>query len=78
MQLDYVWVVQLLQQRNLSECSLRIGGVLEGIEYFFEGEGVASLLVSDFPDVSVGSTADLLLQAVSLEDVGFDLLCHSL
>ena len=34
-QLDYVWMLKLLEQDDLAICSLGIGWMLEGIEYFF-------------------------------------------
>ena len=38
-QLDYILVVQLVQEHDLAERSLCIGGVLEGIKYLLQSHG---------------------------------------
>jgi hypothetical protein len=40
-QFDYVGVVKLLQEGDLAEGALCVGGVLEGIEDLFECEGIS-------------------------------------
>lgn len=77
-QLDDVGVVELLEERDLSEGALCVGGVLEGIEDLFECEGISGFLIRNFPDVAVGATAHLFHQAVFLENVCFYLFCHFL
>ena len=49
-------VLQFVEEGNLAEGALGVGGVLECIEYFLEGEGLSGLAVGDLPDVSVGSS----------------------
>ena len=60
MKLDYVGMVELVQEDDFAESALGIGGVLERIEYFLEGESLVGFFISYFPDVPVGSAAKLL------------------
>ncbi len=61
---------------DLTVGPLGVNGVLEGVEYFFEREGGVCLAVIDFPDVTVGTWADLFGEGVSGKDVIFNLFCH--
>lgn len=54
-QLDYVVVIEFVQVADLSVGSLRVYGVLEGVEYFFESESGVGLAIRNFPDVTVGA-----------------------
>jgi hypothetical protein len=56
-QFDDVRVVEFMQEHNFAIGPLRIGGVLEGIEYLFKRENLSSFFVGDFPDMSIGTTA---------------------
>lgn len=76
MKFDNVWVVELLKEDNLAKGALSICGMLERIKNFLESESVAGLLVGDFPDVAVRSTAHLLEKSIFLEDMCFHLFCH--
>ena len=56
LQSDYVLVPgQLLQENNFTECALSIGGVLEGVKVFLEGNDLLGPLVNGLPDDAVGS-----------------------
>lgn len=44
----------------LTISTLRIGGILEGIEYFFEGDNLFGLFIDGFPDDTVGSFTKFL------------------
>ena len=55
-QFDYVGVIDLFQDGDLTEGSLGIGAVLEGLEDFFEGEELGGLIeFGHFPNMTVGS-----------------------
>jgi hypothetical protein len=75
-QLHDVRMVQLLQESDLAESSLRVGGVLEGIEDLLERQCLTRFLFGDLPDVTVCPAAHLFEQRVLFEDVSLDLLCH--
>jgi hypothetical protein len=75
---DYVGVVHLVQQRDLAEGALGVSRMLERIEYLFEGNDCLGLSVDGLPDVSVGSTAHLLHELESFDDMFFHLFAHFL
>ena len=53
---DYVGVIDLFEDGNLTEGSLGISAVLEGLEDFFEGEELGGLIgFANFPDMPVRS-----------------------
>lgn len=54
---DYVRMRKLVQKYDFSICSLCVCRMLEGVKYFFEGEGLAWFLISDFPHMAVGSAS---------------------
>jgi hypothetical protein len=64
-------VLKLLEKDDLAVGSLGISRMLEGIEYFFEGQGLACFLISDFPNDTIGSAAYFFEDGVSFKDVGF-------
>ena len=51
--------------------------MLEGIEDLLQGQRAVGFLVTDLPNMTIGSTADLLQQFVTFEDVGLDFVLHS-
>jgi hypothetical protein len=53
---DDVGMVEFVEEDNFSVGALGIGGVLEGIEYFFECEGFPSFFIIDFPNMSICAT----------------------
>lgn len=52
--------------------------MLESVEDLFEGHDGASSAIYGFPDMAVGSTAHLLNQLETLQDVFFDFFAHFL
>lgn len=66
-------VLYFFEESYLSVYSLGVCLVLKREEYFFDGVYFAGSFVSDFPYVSVGSTADLVDDFVLLFDVGVEL-----
>lgn len=48
-------MVELMQVADLSVGALRVYGVLEGVEYFFESECGVGLAIGNLPDVAVGA-----------------------
>jgi hypothetical protein len=75
--MDDVGVAEQGEEHDLSVGALCVGGVAEGVEVFFEGVDVVGTFVVHFPDVAVGSTADLFEDVEFGEDVGFDLVAHN-
>lgn len=71
-QLDDVRVLQLLQDLDLAVGPLRVGGVLEGIEYLLEGVDPLDGFLLYFPDVAVGSRAHLLEDGETFKQMAFD------
>ena len=65
MQFDNILVINLMQEDNFAIGALGVCGVLEGIEYFFECEEFAGFDLVDFPDVTVGATADFFEEFVA-------------
>lgn len=78
MELHDVGVLKLLQEDDFSVGPLCISRMLKGIEYFFEGQGLSSLLVGHFPDDSIGATSNFLEDVVSFEDMCFHFFRHFL
>ncbi len=56
-----VWVVKLMQDGDLSICSLSIDIVLKRVKYFFESICYFSRLFDNFPYMSIGTTTQKLL-----------------
>lgn len=77
-QFYYVGVVELVQQSDLSECSLGVCRVLERIKDLFETDCGLRLFVYGFPDVSVGAAPNFLHEFKSLKDMLLDFLTHFL
>mmetsp|Transcript_35640 Transcript_35640/g.57417 ORF Transcript_35640/g.57417 Transcript_35640/m.57417 type:complete len:443 (+) Transcript_35640:359-1687(+) len=73
---DVFVAVEFLQEHDLAESSLRIGGVLEGVEALLQGNNLASLFVDGFPDDTVSSASKLLNDLVLSEHVPVDFLAH--
>jgi hypothetical protein len=73
-----VRVTQLVDDAYFAVGTLSVHGMLEGIEYFFEREGYASLAVCHLPNMTVGARPDLLGDVISCEHVLFYLLGHIL
>jgi hypothetical protein len=65
-----------MEEDNFAIGALGVCGVLEGIEYFFECEEFAGFDLVDFPDVTVGATADFFEEFVAGKDVRFDVFSH--
>ena len=76
MQLDYVRVVKLGQDHQLSIGSLSISGVLEGVEYFLEGVGGFGATIDGLPYMTVRPAAHQFFRFVKTENVLFDLFTH--
>jgi hypothetical protein len=55
----------------LSISTLGIGGILEGIKNFFEGDDLLGLLINGFPDNAVGSFTEFLKDFEFAQDVRF-------
>ena len=53
---DDVFVAgKFLEEDNLTECTLGVSGILEGVEVFFERDDFLCALVDGLPDNSVGA-----------------------
>jgi hypothetical protein len=65
-QLYDIWMIELMQEDNLSVSSLRICRMLKGIEYFLQGENLTGFFIRYFPDMSIGSTSNLLNEGIFL------------
>jgi hypothetical protein len=76
-QLHYVWMFEFLQKHYLSVGSLRVGGILKGIEVFLEGIGASSSSVGDFPHDAVSTAAYFLYYFEPFSDVWLDFLVVS-
>ena len=72
MQLDYVRVLELFEDFDLSVGALSISSVLECIKDLFESVDSLGGFLFDFPDVSIGARADLFEDGKSFEEVAFD------
>jgi hypothetical protein len=78
-QADDVFVaVKLLQEHDLSESSLRICRIVERVEHLLEGDLLSVLLVDGLSDDSIGTFAYLLDDLELPEDVGLNLVGHSI
>lgn len=75
-ELDDVVVVELLQEYDLAVGALRIRRMLKRIEDLLEGVYLVGAPIEHLPDVAVGATADLSLDFIAAQNVGFDVLCH--
>lgn len=73
---DVLVTIQLLQEDDLTESPLSIGGVLKGIEVLLQGYNLFSPLVNGLPDDTVSSFTQLLDDLVLFEDVRFNLFRH--
>lgn len=70
---DDVRVLNLTQDLYLPIGPLRISGVLEGVEYFFQGKNLFGCFLFDLPDMSVGPRPDFLHDVKSSMDVVLDI-----
>ena len=77
-ELDYVRVVDLMQNGDFTICSLSIDIILKGVEYFFKCIGLFSWFLYDFPDVAVSSTTKKLLNLEKLLNVFLNFFRHFL
>lgn len=77
-QFDYVRVVQLMQQRNLTEGTLGISRMLKGIKDLFESDQAFCSSIDGFPYMPVGPAAYLLDELESFEHVFFNFFAHFL
>ena len=68
--------IELLQEYNLSESSLSVGGVLESVEVFLQGNDLLGSLVNGFPDNTVSTFTQLLKNFIFLQNVSFDFFSH--
>mmetsp|Transcript_2050 Transcript_2050/g.2844 ORF Transcript_2050/g.2844 Transcript_2050/m.2844 type:complete len:109 (+) Transcript_2050:1144-1470(+) len=69
-------VIQLLQEHDFAESTLRIRRILEGIENLFERYNFPSLLVNRFPHNAVCPFAQLGDNFIFAQDVLVNLLGH--
>lgn len=72
MQANDIRVVQLFQDFDLSVGALGVSSVLEGVEYFFEGEDSFGGFLLNLPDMPVGPRPHFFEDCEPLEDVAFD------
>lgn len=75
-QLDDVGVWKLHEEHDLSIGPLRIGWVIERIEIFFKCLYFPCFFIGYFPDMSVGSAADLLVDVKPSKDVSLYFFTH--
>ena len=73
MQLDYVRMLELFENFNLSVGTLSIGGVLKCIKDLLESIDPLGRFLFNFPDMSVGPRANLLKNSESFEEMAFDI-----
>ena len=75
-QFDDVGVTQFHQKHDLPVSPLSISGVIKSIEVFFEGFYFVSFLVSDFPNVTVGTTSYLFNYVETSQNMRLYVLTH--
>lgn len=75
-QLDDVGMREFHEKHDLSVGTLRIGGIIEGIEVLLKCLDLSGLLVCHLPHVPVGPTADLLVHLEPSKDVSLDFFTH--
>lgn len=68
-ELDDIGVVQLAQDLYLAVGALRVGGVLESIEYLLQRQHATRPLLFHLPDVAVGTGTHLLYHCETTQDV---------
>jgi len=68
--------IKFLQENNLSEGTLGISRVLEGVEVLLESDDLLSSFVDCFPDNTVGTLAQLLENFILLKDMSLDFFSH--
>ena len=73
---DIIVTVELLKEHDLAESSLSIGGIMKGIEDFFESNNSFELAVNRLPYNTISALAELLNDFVFLENVRLDLFSH--
>ena len=73
-----VWVFQLMQDSHFSVSALSIYFILKCIKHFFKSVFFASLFMGYFPDMSVGSTAEELLNIEESQDMTLYFFTHAL
>ena len=76
MQFDDIVVFQFMQNGNLAISSLGIDVIMEGIKDLLQGSFHTCLLICDFPDVPIGSTAEKLLNLECLKQLWVDFFTH--
>lgn len=76
MEFDDIFMFHLVEEGDFSVSSLGIGGVLECIKDFFEGESLLGFFVGDFPDMTIGSTSEKFFGFVEFEDVRLNVFGH--
>lgn len=68
--------IKLLQEYDLSESTLGICCILEGVEVLFKGHDLFGPFVNGFPDNTVGSLAKFLEDFILFQDVGLNFFGH--
>ena len=76
LQADDVRVLQLPQEHDFAVGALRVGGVGEGVEVFFECLGDLAATLLHLPNMPVGTASDLLAGLVQLQHMCLNLLTH--
>ena len=77
-ELNYVRVVNLMQNGDFTICSLRIDIILKGVKYFFKCKGLFGGFLDNFPDVTVSPTTEKLLNLEKLLNVFLNFFWHFL
>ena len=75
-QFDDIGVTQFHQKHDFPVSPLSISGVIESIEVFLEGFYFMSFLVSDLPDVTVGTTSYLFNYVETSQNMRLYVLTH--
>lgn len=65
-------MLQLLEYFDFAVSALGVGGMLEGVEYFFEGVDLFTELVLYLPNMTVRAGSNLLEDGELGEDVRLD------
>ncbi len=77
-ELNYVRVVNLMQNGDFTICSLRIDIILKGVKYFFKCIGLFGGFLDNFPDVTISPTTEKLLNLEKLLNVFLNFFWHFL
>lgn len=59
MEFNNIGMAEFVEENNFAVGPLGVGGMLEGVEYFFQSKDFACPFICDFPDMAIGSAADL-------------------